>query len=208
MAQAVAPCPQRIGLFGGSFNPPHLAHLALARVALQQLQLDVLRWLPAGQPWQKDAAQLASAEQRLTMVRLLVGDAPGMVVDDRELRRPGASYTIDTVRELQSECPGARLMLILGQDQYQKLDTWRDAAQLRTLVTFAVAARDGQTPQAPPSWAGLAHDIIVLPLPRYDLSATLIRQQIAAGLSVSPLVGEAVARYIDKTHLYRAAPGH
>jgi nicotinate-nucleotide adenylyltransferase len=203
----VSAAPRRIGLLGGSFNPPHLAHLALARLAQAELQLDELRWLPAGRPWQKDAASLASAEQRLTMVRLLVGETPGMVVDERELRRPGASYTIDTVRELRAEFPGATLLLILGQDQYQKLDTWRDAAQLRSLVTFAVAARDGQTPQAPPTWAGLAHEMIVLPLPRFDLSATLIRQHLAAGLSVSPLVGEAVARYIDHTHLYRAAPG-
>jgi nicotinate-nucleotide adenylyltransferase len=199
--------PRRIGLFGGSFNPPHLAHLALAQLALRHLQLDELRWLPAGQPWQKQPASLASAAQRLAMVRLLVGDTPGMVVDERELHRPGASYTIDTVRELGNEFPGARLLLILGQDQYQKLDTWRDAAQLRSLVTFAVASRNGETPQAPPTWAGQAHELIVLPLPRFDLSATLIRQHLAAGLSVSPLVGEAVARYIDQTLLYRAAPG-
>jgi len=198
----------RIGLFGGSFNPPHLAHLALARVARDVLALDELRWLPAGQPWQKPASEMAAASDREAMVRLMVAGEPGMVVDARELQRSGASYTMDTVRELQTERPGARWFLVIGQDQYGRLDTWRDAAQLASLVTLAVAARHGQAPQPPAAWAEPPHPVMVLPLPRTDISATDIRQRAAAGEPVSPLVGDAVARYIDQHHLYRAAPGH
>jgi len=200
--------PLSLGLFGGSFNPPHLAHLALARLAREHLQLDELRWVPAGAPWQKPAGVLAPAEDRLTMVRLLVAQEPGMTVDSRELNRPGPSYTIDTVRELQAEFPSLKPWLIIGQDQYARLDTWRDAAQLRVLVRFAVAARDGETPRPPASWAGLSHDMQVLPLPRIDLSATRIRECVAAGQPVSPLVGDAVARYIEQHRLYRVPPGH
>ena len=197
----------RIGIFGGSFNPPHLAHLALARVAVQSLQLDELRWLPAGAPWQKPAGALAPAEDRAAMVRLLMADEPRQTLDLRELLRQRPSYTVDTARELKAEFPEAELVLVIGQDQYARLDTWRDAAQLRSLVSFAVAAREGRTPSPPAAWSGLAHAMNVLPLPRTDISATGIRERIAAGQPVSPLVGEAVARYIDQHLLYRAPPG-
>lgn len=199
---------KRIGLFGGSFNPPHLAHLALGRLARDAMQLDELRWLPAGQPWQKPAGTLAPAEHRAAMVRLLAQDAPGFVVDEREIHRPGPSTTIATVRELLAEQPGAEIVLVIGQDQYANLHTWRDAAQLRSLVTLAVAARDGQTPAPPAAWAGVKHRMQVLPLPPMAISATDIRQRIALGQPIAALVGPAVAGYIDQHHLYRAPPGH
>jgi nicotinate-nucleotide adenylyltransferase len=197
-----------VGIFGGSFNPPHLAHLALARLALAELKLDELRWLPAGQPWQKPAGSLASAEHRTAMVRLLTHDEPGFVVDEREIRRQGPSYTIATVQELLAEQPGAEIVLVIGQDQYANLHTWRDAAQLRSLVTLAVAARDGQNPQPPEAWAGVSHRMQVLPLPAMTISATDIRHRIAQGQPVAALVGQAVAGYIDQHLLYRVPPGH
>lgn len=199
---------KRIGVFGGSFNPPHLAHLALAKLALAELQLDELRWLPAGQPWQKPAGSLAPAAHRVAMVRLLAEGEPGFVVDERETHRPGPSTTIATVRELLAEQPGAEITLVIGQDQYARLDTWRDAAQLRTLVTLAVAARDGQTPTPPAAWAGIGHRMQVLPLPPMAISATDIRHRIAQGQPIAALVGQAVAGYIDQHHLYRVPPGH
>jgi nicotinate-nucleotide adenylyltransferase len=199
---------RRIGIFGGSFNPPHLAHLALARVAVDTLQLDELRWLPAGQPWQKPPGSLAPAADREAMVRTLVAGEPGFAVDAREMQRQGPSYTTDTVRELRAEHPGAELFLVIGQDQYARIDTWRDAAQWRAFVHFAVAAREGHPPQPPASWPPGSHALQVLPLPAMAISATEIRQRVAAGQPVSPLVGEAVARYIDQHRLYRVPPGH
>ena len=198
----------KIGLFGGSFNPPHLAHLALARLARDELQLDELRWLPAGQPWQKPAGSLAPAEHRAAMVGLLTHGEVGFVVDEREIRRPGPSTTIATVRELKDEQPGAEIVLVIGQDQYANLDTWRDAAQLRSLVTLAVAARDGCLPSPPAAWADIPHRLVLLPLPPMAISATEIRQRLAQQQPIEALVGKAVAGYIDQHHLYRAPPGH
>jgi len=112
------------------------------------------------------------------------------------------------VRELAAEHPAAQLVLILGQDQYGRIDTWRNAAQWRPLVCFAVAARDGRPPEPPVAWAGQPVDHVVLPLPPMAVSASDIRARIAAGQPVSPLVGEDVARYIEQHRLYRASPGH
>ena len=206
MGQALTP--RRIGLLGGSFDPPHLAHLALGRLAVQALRLDELRWLPAGAPWQKAGRNLASAEHRAAMLALLVGDAPGQRIDTRELRRQGPSYTLDTVRALQDEWaasgqPPAEWFLILGQDQFARFDTWQHWPELLQRVTLAVAGRAGQAPAAPPALAGMAYRCVPLDLPALDISASTVRQQRAAGHPVSALVGEAVAHYIDQHRLYR-----
>ena len=199
--------PHRIGLLGGSFDPPHLAHLALGRLAMQALGLSELRWLPAGAPWQKAGRNLASAEHRAAMLALLVGDAPGQRIDTRELRRQGPTYTLDTVRALQDERaasgqPAADWLLILGQDQFARFDTWQHWPALLQRVTLAVAGRAGQAPAAPPALAGMAYRCVPLDLPAMDISASAVRQRRAAGHSVSALVGEAVARYIDQHRLY------
>ncbi|MCA6216618.1 nicotinate-nucleotide adenylyltransferase [Ideonella sp. B7] len=199
---------RRVGLFGGSFNPPHQAHRALALQACETLALDELRWLPAGQPWQKPAGELASPEHRLAMVQTLIAGEGRFVVDNRELSRQGPSYTLDTVRELTAEQPGTDWFLVIGQDQYARFATWHGWRELLAAVTLAVAAREGQTVQVPPALAGVPHRCVVLPLPRHDINATDIRARVARGLPIAPLVGEAVARYIDQHSLYRAAPGH
>ena len=197
----------RVGLLGGSFNPPHLGHLALARAACSHLRLDELLWVPAGQPWQKAGTVMAPAAHRAAMVAALINGEPRMRLDERELRRPGPSYTLDTVRELLAERPGLDLFLIIGQDQYAGLHTWHQPAALLAAVTLAVAARDGQAPQASPVLAGLPHRPETLPLPRIDVSASGIRAALAADQPVNRMVGEAVARYIDQHRLYRLTPG-
>jgi nicotinate-nucleotide adenylyltransferase len=192
----------RIGLLGGSFDPPHLAHLALGRVAQHALALDELRWLPAGSPWQKVGRTMAPAADRAAMLAALLGDAPGNLIDRRELQRDGPTYTIDTVRELQAELPGAEWILILGQDQYARFDTWRDWPELLQRVTLAVAARAGQAPRAPAALAAMPHRCVALDLPPLDIAASAIRDLAAAGRPVQALVGDAVARYIDQHQLY------
>lgn len=182
-----------IGLFGGSFNPPHLGHLALARAARAQLGLAELRWLPAGQPWQKAGTPLAPADDRAAMVAALIAGEPGMVLDDIELRRAGPSYTIDTVEALAAAQPAARWWLILGQDQHARLPTWHRAPELLARVHLAVAARDGVAPLGETALA----------MPRTDISATAVRAAVARGVDITPLVGAAVARYIEEHHLYR-----
>lgn len=197
----------RIGLYGGSFDPPHMAHLALARLARDRLGLDELRWQPAGQPWQKAGRLVASGRQRVAMLHLLTQDEPGFVIDTCELDRVGPSYTIDTLREVAAERPDAQLFLVIGADQFARLDTWKDAGDIARLATLAVAAREGQAALPPVNWPGPPLAWQELPLPRIDISATEVRRRAAAGEPVSPLVGEAVAGYIDQQHLYRAAPG-
>jgi nicotinate-nucleotide adenylyltransferase len=199
---------RRIGVYGGSFDPPHLAHLALARVARDTLALDELRLMTAGQPWQKAGVLRAPAAAREAMLQLLVAQEPGLMLDPRELQREGPSYTVDTLRELAAEQPGAELFLVVGADQFDKLDTWREADEISRLATLAVAARAGQAIRTPTSWADSGRAWRELPLPRIDITSTEVRRRIAAGDPIAPLVGEAVAGYIDQHQLYRAAPGH
>ena len=190
----------RIALFGGSFDPVHNAHLALARLALDELQLDRLLWIPAGQPWQK-ARKLSPAADREAMLRLAIADEPRFALDRRELLRQGPSYTLDTVRELQAEVPGAQLVLLIGQDQYAGLHTWAGWQDLLARVTLAVANRPGPLPAVDPEVQRLAHR--ALPLPPLDIAATDIRARVARGERIDHLVPPEVARYIDQHGLYR-----
>ena len=191
----------RVGLFGGSFDPVHNAHVALARTALEQLRLDELRWIPVGHPWQK-ARRLASAADREAMVRLAIAGEPRFVLDRSELRRRGVSYTLDTVRELVAAAPADERVLILGQDQYASLHTWRDWRELLGLVTLAIANRPGALLTVNPQIARVAHQTVLLPM--MDVSSTEVRRRVAAGESIADLVPEAVAGYIEQRRLYLA----
>jgi cytidyltransferase-like protein len=170
----------RLGLFGGSFDPPHQAHLALARAALAQLGLDSLLWLPAGRPWQK-ARELAPDADRLAMLRLLVAGEPRFAIDERELQRAGPSYTIDTLRELRSErpqgaaVPGPRPGPAGGAAELARLDgTARggDAGRGRARRRARGAAARGGRTRAAPRAPGDAAD---------GASSTAIRAHLAAG---------------------------
>ncbi len=190
----------RIGLFGGSFDPVHNAHVALAKVAQEALSLDELRWIPAGRPWQKSRV-LAEPRHREAMVRLAIEGEPHFALERCELRREGPSYTLDTVRELQAALPGHEWVLLIGQDQYAGLHTWRDWRELLQRVTLAVANRPGVTPQPHPDVAQVPHAMV--PLPMMDVSSTAIRTRIASGEAITDLVPPAVASYIDQHRLYR-----
>jgi len=195
---------KRIGLFGGSFDPVHAAHVALARTALDQLALDEVRWIPAGRQWQKSRA-LTSAAHRVAMVQLAIADEPRFTLDRCEIDRSGASYTYDTVRDLQAAEPGNTWILIIGQDQYAGLHTWLQWRKLLERVTVAVANRPGASPLASPEGAAAPHEAVALPM--MDTSSTEIRARVAAGQRIDALVPPAVARYIDQHHLYRGTPG-
>jgi nicotinate-nucleotide adenylyltransferase len=195
---------RRIGLFGGTFDPPHEAHVALARLALAELALDELRWIPAGQPWQK-ARQITPAVHREAMVRLAMDDEPRFVLERCEIRRAGPSFTLDTVRELQAAQPDAQWFLIIGQDQYAGLHTWRDWRELLSRVTLAVANRPGVAVEPHPDVKAAAQQVV--PLPMLDIASTDIRARVAAGQDIGMLVPVSVARYIEANHLYRAPRG-
>ena len=191
----------RLGLFGGSFDPVHRAHLALARSALAGLQLDRVLWIPAGQPWQK-ARTMTPAAHRLAMLALALEGEPRFVLDRREIDRTGPSYTVDTVRELRAEQAGAELFLLIGQDQYAGFHTWEGWPEILQQVVLAVANRPGAAPAV--DAAVLRHPHRVVPLPMLDIAATDIRQRVARGEGIDHLVPPAVARYIDLNGLYRA----
>ncbi len=167
--------------------------------------LDELRWIPAGRPWQKARAP-TDAAHRVAMLRLAIDGDPRHVIDRREIAREGPSYTIDTVRELQDSLADAQVFLVIGQDQYSRLHTWRAWRELLERVTLAVAARGGSTLQAPPELATVPHRAVMLPMPRMDISSTAIRAHLAQGGAAADLVPaivpEAVARYIDQHRLY------
>jgi nicotinate-nucleotide adenylyltransferase len=187
----------RLGVFGGAFDPPHRAHRALAQAAVEQLRLHELRIFPTGQAWHKPRA-LTAGEHRLAMARLAFDGLPHVEVDDREMRRAGATYTIDTLRELHGENPGAELFLLMGADQAEAFTTWRDWQAIAGLATLAVAQRPGSAAaRLPPQvrWQALA-------APSMDVSASAIRARLAAGEAAIHLVDPPVARYIDQHHLY------
>ncbi|MBK6388668.1 MAG: nicotinate (nicotinamide) nucleotide adenylyltransferase [Rhodoferax sp.] len=200
----------RIGLFGGSFDPPHAAHVALVKAAVSQLALDELRVLPTGHAWHKSRT-LSAAEHRLAMAELAFAGVERVRVDPREILRAGPSYTVDTLREIRLEQPGAELFLVIGEDQARSLTTWHDWEEIPKLAIICVAARaysmraedqfNGQfsAPQAYQS------RFCTLQMPLLSVSATDIRSRIASRQGVVPLVGEAVARYIDQHHLYQTA---
>ena len=203
--QAQATKPRRIGLYGGAFDPPHLAHVALAQAAVQQLGLERIYITPTGQPWMKHR-QLTPPAHRLHMAQAAFASIPQAVVDDCELRRSGTTYTIDTLRALRQECPDARLLLIIGADQAEALHTWKDSAEIAKIAVLSIAARARPVPGAPPA------DISHLPpsfyepidLPPISLSSTEVRSLAAAGQPIDHLVPAAVARYIAEHHLYQS----
>ena len=196
----------RLGVFGGAFDPPHAAHVALAEAALDQLQLDELRIFPTGQAWHKPQP-LSAPEHRLAMARLAFGGLPRTVIDDRELRRPGPTYTIDTLRELKAEQPAACLFLVMGEDQAVSLTRWRDWQAVLELAAICMAARpSAQAPAgaAQPSLPAQAQ-VRVLRLPDMPESATEVRERAAGGDDITHLVSPAVASYIERHHLYQPA---
>lgn len=199
-----APQPQRIGVFGGAFDPPHLGHHVLAATAITQLQLDALHIIPTGHAWHKSRT-LSDAPHRVAMASLAFADLPQVVVDGRELARPGPTYTVDTLMELQQENPGAQLYLLIGEDQARALPSWSRWEQLPALAIICVAARADSTGAKGQFDALKAHmpGLTVLNMPPVAISATDIRHRAATGQSIGPLVFETVARYIDQHHLYR-----
>ena len=194
---------KRIGLLGGSFDPVHNAHLALGRQALAELQLHELRWVPVGHAWQK-ARPLTPAAHREAMLHLAIDGEPRFKLERCELERPGPSYTLDTVVELQAAEPRAQWFLVIGQDQFRNLHTWHGIEPLLQRVTLAVAQR----PCSAADPAGVrAAPHVALTLPPMAVSATDIRRRVSAGQDISALVPPAVAHYIHQHRLYRGTAG-
>ncbi|MFN0147024.1 MAG: nicotinate-nucleotide adenylyltransferase [Dehalococcoidia bacterium] len=193
--------PPPLLLLGGTFDPPHIGHLFLAECTRAQFGGRVV-FLPAGDPWRKTTGavggrrELTPAALRLEMVRLAVRGNRAFSVDDREVRRAGPSYTVDTLRELRAE-GDADLVLIVGSDALADMPNWREAAAIPELARVAVALKAGAE-VALPAWA------TAVEMPPLPVSSTLIRSRAAAGLPIRYLVPEPVRRFIAREGLYRA----
>lgn len=188
----------RIGLYGGSFDPIHFGHLLLARDAVEQLDLDRILFIPANHSPHKPEVRITPGPIRLQMVRAAIAGEPRFEADDRELRRPPPSYTIDTVRELIAERPGAEFTYLIGADNLALLDTWREIDALRELVRFAVLARDETVTAPDPRMPVIRR--------RIEISSTEIRNRIANGEGVRYLVPIEVEAIIRLHHLYPKPP--
>jgi nicotinate-nucleotide adenylyltransferase len=204
-AHAAPVAVERVGVFGGAFDPPHRAHRALAEAALSALRLDRLHILPTGHAWHKSRT-LSDADHRLAMCRLAFGDLPAVRVDDREIRRASATYTVDTLEELRAEYPYARLFLVIGEDQLAAFKGWRrwqDVLSMATLVVAARANEKGLTDlKAPPDLPFQRLDMPLSPISSTDIR--ILAATGAQGLeSLAALVPGAVASYISLHSLYQ-----
>lgn len=191
----------RIGIFGGSFDPIHIGHLVSAQDACEQLKLASLLFMPTATSPLRDAPHRASAEARLTMIRLALEDDPRFEVSDLEIRRGGVSYTIETVRDFQKTRPSASPVWIIGEDQVGNLPQWRDIEELARLAEFACLRRPGYT------GAHAAPDIPRLRLHlvrshRIEISSTEIRSRIREKRSIRFFLPEPVIDYINTNNLY------
>ena len=191
----------RIGVFGGTFDPPHLGHLVVASDACEALGLGRVLWIPSAVPPHKLGTVKASAEARLEMVRAAVEGDPRFEADDVELRREGPSYTVDTLRELAARHPGDELVLLIGADNLREIPGWREPGEILRLARVAVLSRDGTgvPPDAPIPATSVA-------VTRVDVSATEVRRRAAAGETIRYLVPDAVRALVERRGLYRELP--
>ncbi|MFQ5699031.1 MAG: nicotinate-nucleotide adenylyltransferase [Myxococcota bacterium] len=202
----------RVGILGGTFDPIHLAHLRLAEEVREALELERVRFVPAGDPPQKPRPGAAACD-RLEMVRLATCDHPSFEVDDRELNRPGPSFSADTLAELRASDPGADLWFILGSDQLRKLHTWSRPEQILSLASLAVVRRPGDPEARPERAASSALEPLLakarvraVEISWLEISSSDIRARVSRGASIRYLVPSRVREFIENRKLYREDP--
>jgi nicotinate-nucleotide adenylyltransferase len=190
---------RRIGIFGGTFDPPHLGHMAVARAALQQLNLHHVEWVVSAQPPHRGAPS-ADRYDRLAMVTLATCEDPAMHPSARELRRGGTSYTVDTLNELLAEFPGAELVLVIGADSLDELPTWREPDTIRRLAQLAVVPRCGAGPA--PTDGAEDPRVTWLKTPEVPIAARELRRRLARGDDPLDAIHPLVLGYLRKRALY------
>jgi nicotinate-nucleotide adenylyltransferase len=189
---------QKIGLYGGSFDPVHLGHLLVAQAACEEAGLQRLFFIPAAQSPFKPGTTPAPAAERLRLLRLALAGKSHYEIDEQEIKRGGISYTIDTVRDYARRFPGAELLYLVGADHVPSLPKWREAEELARLVEFLAIPRPGQMEAAfAPPFRGKT--LKGFPL---GVSASEIRARVKAGLPIDHLVAPEVAEAIRNYHLY------
>ena len=196
-----------MGILGGTFNPPHLAHLVCASEARAQLALGEVILVPTGVPPHKEMDEEPGAGHRLQMCRLAIaGHEDWLSVSAIEVERDGPSYTVDTLREINASRPGDELTFIVGGDMAWSLPSWNEPEAILGLASIAVAERTGaRREEVRTRLAGLAgaERIVYIDIPRLDISSSALRRRVSAGRSVDFLVPDAVGAYIEREGLYR-----
>jgi len=188
----------RVGIFGGTFDPPHIGHLIVAQDVRTALSLDRVVFVPAAVPPHKRGRVVAPPELRLAMLRAAVAGDSQFEVDDLELRRAGPSYTVDTLRDLRARDPDVELFFLLGADQFREFHTWREPEAITRLATLVVLSRDGLGRVEP--GGDLAYR--ELAVTRVDVSATEVRRRVRANEPIRYLVPPDVEAIIRRTGLY------
>ena len=196
---------ERIALLGGTFDPPHLGHVVLARSVADALRLDRVVWMPTGNPNFKQDVKVTPAEMRLEMVELACAEDPRFEASAMEIEREGVTYTADTLAELKAAHPGAELLFIVGTDSAMHIMRWRRAEEVAALCTVVAVVRKGfpaDAVRAAHENSDIRFDLELLELDVPGISSTEVRAAVAAGESISQLVPAGVERYIVEHGLY------
>ena len=193
--------PRRLGILGGTFDPPHAGHLAAALAVQTQVGLDDVVLMVANEPWQKVGdRRVTPARVRFEMTDALVEGISGLRADDREISRGGPTYTVDTLEEILADQPGTEIFLIVGADTAQRLETWHRASDVVALSTIVIVNRDDVTNASP----GFLHGarVVNVSMNRVDVSSSAIREAVANGESIDSLTSPSVASIIRDCSLY------
>jgi nicotinate-nucleotide adenylyltransferase len=200
----------RIGLLGGTFNPPHIGHLVCAACARDQLGLDVVRLLPAATPPHKEVPGDPGVDVRVSLCEAAAATDPGLEVSRVDADRPGPSYTVETLRALRAESPGDEFTFIVGGDMAYAFPTWREPEEILRLARLAVAEREAvrraHIRERLSVLPGAAARVDFFEMPRLDLSSSMLRARAAAGRTIRHLVPDPVRERIEELGLYAAAP--
>lgn len=202
----------KIGVLGGTFDPVHHGHLAIAEEVKHRLGLGEVLFVPAGLPVFKGSETVTPARHRLAMLRLALAGRPGFSISEMEIERPGPSYTVDTLAGLRNQYGDEdELYFILGQDSLEKFLQWREPARIIETCTIVAVPRPGGAPPdvkaLEKALPGITERLILLDKPLIDISATDIREKARAGKDIGQLVHAPVAEYIKKHRLYQATGG-
>ena len=197
-----------VGVLGGTFDPVHVGHLAVADEVISRLGLAEVLLLPAGQPYLKADVPILPAEHRLEMLQLAIAGKPCFKLSTIEVEREGPTYTVDTIAELRQQFNGEdELFFIIGWDKLAELPEWRQPSRLISLCRLVAVPRVGyplpNLDSLEEAIPGLSQRVVMLDKPEIDVSASMIRERVHQGLSISGLVPEAVERYIKERELYR-----
>lgn len=197
----------KIGILGGTFDPVHYGHLMVAETCRDQLGLDQVRFMPARISPHKPDSRPADGHARADMVQLAVSGIPEFVVDRREIRREGPSFTVDTLQTVRQDFPDAELFLLMGADSLRQFLTWKEPLQIATIAKLVVCNRPGEpglTRQQIDEWVGadIGKDVVIQPVPGVDLKASELRERAAAGQSLRFRTPRAVEAFLTQHSIY------